>query len=131
MKHLFHFCMAIGWGCAAMAQPTPGSDCGRYHKGQFSYTDSAGNVVMVKRTKNKQIEINSATNLIIKLRIRWTGDCTYELKQIWSNSRAQRKYNGSITGVVISQTLGDRGYEYTCACKGENAKKIAGVMRRE
>lgn len=131
MKQLFIFCMALGLSCAAMAQPTPTNDCNQYHEGNFSYTDSVGNVVMVKRTKNKQTETNSATNVTTKFRIHWTGDCAYEIKQIWSSSKAQRKYNGNTTDVIISKPLGEIGYEYTCACKDENVKKVTGMMRRE
>jgi hypothetical protein len=122
--------MSILFACAAMAQQTPTNDCVQYRKGDFSYTDTAGDLVTVKRNKRHQTETNTVTHTITKLRIHWVGDCEYELKQLWSNSKAQRKQNGSTTGVVISKPLGDAGYEYTCACKGENVKKITGVMRR-
>lgn len=131
MKQLFLFCMALGLSLAAMAQQTPTNDCSQYRKGDFSYTDTTGDLVTVRRTKRKQTETNTATKVTIVFRINWTGDCTYELKQIWSNSKSRRKYNGSTTGVIISKPLGETGYEYTCACKDENVKKVTGVMRRE
>lgn len=130
MKYVSLICLGLMISCAVSAQSTPSGDCRQYREGNFSYTDSIGQVIMVKRTRNKQIETNSATNVVTKFRIEWTGDCAYELKQIWSNSKSRRKYNGSTTGVIISKSLGETGYEYTCACKDENVKKVTGVMRR-
>jgi hypothetical protein len=129
MKQLFLLCLMMGMALAAPAQQTPADGCSQYRQGGFSYTDSVGNVVRVKRTKRHQMETNTATDVTTKFRIRWTDDCTYELKQVWSNSKARRRYNGTTTGVIISKPLGETGYEYTCACKGD-MKKVTGVMRR-
>lgn len=130
MKYISLFCLALMIPFTTSAQSTTSGECQQYRKGNFSYTDSIGQVIIVKRTPHKQIETNCATNIVTQFRIHWTGDCAYEIKQIWSSGKAQRKYNGNTTGVIISKPLGETGYEYTCACKDENVKEIAGVMRR-
>jgi hypothetical protein len=69
----------------------------------------------------------------VKLKISWINDCEYELKQVWSDSKSLRKYNGAITRVMITKITGDKeGYEYSCACKEETDRvRSKGIMRRE
>lgn len=106
------------------------SNCTQYHRGKFTYTDSAGNVIIVKRKKNFQVETNQTSNVWINFRITWKSDCEYQLEQVGTNSKARRKYNHTFTTTIISKPLGNMGYEYTCACKDTVVPKITGVMKK-
>ena len=55
------------------------------------------------------------TGVVTKFKLRWTDSCTYELRQIWSNSKARRKSNKSVTRVVITAVYPNR-YDYRCDC---------------
>lgn len=105
------------------------SGCSAYHRGKFSYTDSTGATIIVKRKKNFQLETNEQTGVWVNFRITWINDCEYQLEQVGTNSKSKRKWNHTVTTTVISKPLGDAGYEYTCACKDDVKPKITGVMR--
>ncbi len=106
------------------------TNCTQYHRGKFTYIDSANNVIIVKRKKNFQVETNQTTNVWINFRITWINDCEYQLEQVGTNSKARRKYNHTFTTTIISKPLGETGYEYTCACKDPAIPKITGVMKK-
>ena len=106
------------------------NNCTQYHRGKFTYTDSVGNTIIVKRKKNFQVETNQTTNVWINFRITWKSDCEYQLEQVGTNSKARRKYNHTFTTTIISKPLGDTGYEYTCACKDQAVPKVTGVMKK-
>lgn len=106
------------------------NNCSQYHRGKFTYTDSANNVIIVKRKKNFQVETNQTTNVWINFRITWKSDCEYQLEQVGTNSKSRRKYNHTFTTTIISKPLGKAGYEYTCSCKDPAVSKVTGVMKR-
>jgi hypothetical protein len=106
------------------------NNCSQYHRGKFTYTDSANNVIIVKRKKNFQVETNQTTNVWINFRITWKSDCEYQLEQVGTNSKSRRKYNHTFTTTIISKPLGEAGYEYTCSCKDPAVAKVTGVMKR-
>lgn len=106
------------------------NNCTQYHTGKFTYTDSAGNTIIVKRKKKFQVETNQANNVWVNFRITWKSDCEYQLEQVGTNSKARRKYNHTASSTIISKPLGDMGYEYTCACKDPGSTKITGVMKK-
>ena len=97
--------------------------CHHFKTGKFSYTDSAGVVTSIERTKKQQTEVNIKTGLLTRSKIRWVGECTYELTQTWANRKEQRKYNGNKLIIRITGFHGN-SYEYTCVC-GEQGKSPA------
>ena len=106
------------------------NDCTQYHRGKFTYTDSTGATITVKRKKNFQVETNEATGVWINFRITWKSDCEYQLEQVGTNSKSRRKYNHTVSSTIISKPLGETGYEYTCACKDESIPKVSGIMKK-
>ena len=106
------------------------NDCAPYHRGRFTYTDSANNVITVKRKKHFQVETNEQTGVWINYRITWIGDCEYQLEQVGTNSKSKRKFNHTVSTTIISKPLGTAGYEYTCACKDDSRPKIQGIMKK-
>ncbi len=106
------------------------NNCTQYHRGKFTYTDSAGHVIIVKRKKNFQVETNQTTNAWINFRITWKNDCEYQLEQVGTNSKARRKYNHTFTTTLITKPLGATGYEYNCGCKDPAVARITGVMKK-
>lgn len=103
--------------------------CLNYKKGYFSYTDSAGNIVLVQRRKKYQYEKNTVTKVRTQFMLNWTGNCSYHITQAITNSKAARKYKNSSTTVVIDKADGDNGYTYSCGCAdGANAKN--GYMKK-
>lgn len=91
------------------------SGCADFRVGTFQYLDS-NDIITIHRTEKRQVEISTLTKVKTVFRIKWTSDCTYELKQIWSDEKQQRKFNGGKREVNIARTDKD-GYEFTGACK--------------
>ncbi|MBL0146548.1 MAG: hypothetical protein IPP48_13230 [Chitinophagaceae bacterium] len=91
-------------------------DCTIYHKGYFTFTDSAGKVILMHRKKKYQYQYDREKKITTQYRIKWISDCEYTITQAITNSKAQRKFKNSITKVVISKTDGENGFYYKCAC---------------
>ena len=106
------------------------TECSQYHRGKFTYTDSAKNIIIVKRKKNFQVETNETTGVWINFRIKWINDCEYQLEQVGTNSKSRRKFNHTFYSNIISKPMGILGYEYTCACKDPAIPKVTGIMKK-
>ena len=130
MKKLFAILTLLFIYNSLFAQINDSSACLKYHRGKFSYTDPAGNIVLVDRLKNFQFDKNQTTKVKTQYRIKWINDCQYELTLVSTNSKSLRKNKYSVTSIIISKPLGDSGYEYTCACKDPDLPKAAGVMKK-
>lgn len=95
------------------------------------YTNDSSDTVLVKRTAGRQEERIKKSGVVTKFKIKWIADCSYEIKQVWSNSRGGRKNNGATTSVLITNARKDQ-YEYRCACKDiDAAQKNRGTMFRQ
>lgn len=128
MKRLFILllCFFFSYGAIAQADSTV---CLNYQKGYFSYTDSAGNTVLVHRRKKYQYDKNTVTKVRTQFRLSWTGNCSYQITQAITNSKAARKYKNSSTTVVIAKTDGENGYNYSCECR-DGTKINSGYMKK-
>jgi hypothetical protein len=102
--------------------------CMKFKTGKFVYLNDSLETIVVIRTEKKQEEKNEKTGEITKFKIRWTGNCEYELTQTWSNSKKKRKFNNSVSRIQVVK-LYDEGYDYTCACK-DGTNKLQGTIRR-
>jgi len=105
-------------------------DCSRFQTGYFQYQDSVGHTIIVKRTETRQEEIDQATGEHIKMTIRWTGACEYELKQTWTSINANRRNKRGVTKVTITAVMDDESYRYRihCACDTTGAATNEGIM---
>ena len=107
------FIFFLGAGTRVQAQAPV--HCSQFQTGEFRYVAQNGDTVRIKRSKGKQEERSEQTGVVTKFKLRWTDSCTYELRQIWSNSKARRKSNKSVTRVVITAVYPNR-YDYRCDC---------------
>lgn len=57
-------------------------DCSKIRNGSFKQADEGRGEMLITRKGNTQIEENLKTGVKITLEIVWTGDCTYELKNM-------------------------------------------------
>jgi len=130
MKRIIITAAFFLYGNALFSQAADSSDCLLYHRGKFSYTDSAGNLVIVDRKKKYQYEKNQVTNVKTQSRIKWISACSYELTLVSTNSKSLRKNKYSTTTTIISKPLGEAGYEYTCNCKDPAVAKFTGLMKK-
>jgi hypothetical protein len=106
------------------------TDCSQFKTGVFAYRDDSSNAVLVKRTANLQEERIKKSGLVTRFKIRWLSTCSYEMTQVWSNRKAERKNNGATTIVIITGLKKDH-YEYSCGCKELAAgKQNQGKMYR-
>jgi len=108
--------------------------CNTFKSGKFYYIDSLAYPVFVKRKKNRQYEFDSYTKVKSMSKIWWISDCSYGLKLLWSDSKAERKKSmGSVTTVVITKIIGNNeAYEYSCGCADSTIRlKSIGIMRRQ
>lgn len=128
MRHSIIMLLAFFFCHTAFAQADSAA-CLNYQKGYFSYTDSLGNIVLVHRQKKYQYDKNTVTKVRTQFRLSWTGNCSYQITQAITNSKAARKYKNSSTVVVIAKTDGDNGYTYTCECK-DGTKINGGYMKK-
>ena len=119
------FCFS-GFFCDAQIS-VPG--CASFKTGKFTYTDS-GYIVRVKRTNHSQEEYDVSQKVTTKFKVKWISDCEYHLKQVWSDSKAQRKFNGEVHRIVIRNILDSNSYEYDCGCKDPAIKSYKGLMVR-
>ncbi|MBC7934656.1 MAG: hypothetical protein H7Y86_04755 [Rhizobacter sp.] len=102
--------------------------CLKFHTGTFAYRNDSLGLIHINRTNKRQEEINKEKGIITKFRIKWTGACSYELKQVWSNSKKQRKQNGAVNKVIITSATSD-SYQFSCACKNiEEGKNNTGIV---
>jgi hypothetical protein len=128
MKQYFFLALCLFLFNDLYAQQMDATGCRQFHRGKFSYVDSANNQIFVKRKKNFQVETNKAANVWINFRIKWINDCQYELTQVGTNSRSARKNNKQSSGVLITKILGTGGYAYTCSCNDTLLPKTRGIM---
>ena len=124
-KILVLFCIFLS-AVAANAQ----ADCSMYHKGYFTYTDSAGNTILVQRKNKYQYQYNRKIKVRTQYKINWINDCEYTIMQTLTNSKSLKKNKYSVTGVLISKTDGDNGYYYTCSCIDGTLKGKESFMKK-
>ena len=128
MKHFFLILLGL-FLCHATFAQADSTACLNYKKGYFSYMDSLGNTVLVHRRKKQQSDKNTVTKVRTQFRLSWTGNCTYQITQAITNSKAARKYKYSSTTVIIDKTDGDQGYTYSCGCE-DGSKIKSGYMKK-
>ena len=129
MKKLVFFISFAFFSKPLLAQLEP-VRCAQVKNGVFVYRNDSSNAVLVKRTGGLQEERIKKSGIVTRFKIRWQGDCSYEMTQVWSNHKARRKNNGSITIVTITNVRQD-GYEYSCGCPElTGAQKSRGIMYR-
>lgn len=122
---LFYF---IGVQLLLVAAPADSTLCVKMKWGKFNYSNSLSQTIIVERKRSIQIETNQATQQVTKLKVKWISNCSYQIKQVWSNSKANRKNNGAWSTVVINK-VGPLYYEYSCVCpNASDVKKSEGVM---
>lgn len=128
-RFLFFLLVYCGGAFSAQAQ-IDSLKCNLVHTGTFAYRNDSLQSILIVRKKNRQEEHNKATNTLTKYRVKWLTGCSYRLKQTWSNSRQQRKQNGSTSVVVINRADKD-GYQFTCRCENETDRaKYSGIVYR-
>jgi len=129
MKYIYVFVVHVLLSLSAFAQQDT-AQCLQFKTGVFAYRDDSSNAVLIRRTANRQEETIKKSGITTKFKINWLSNCSYEIKQVWSNSKARRKGNGTTTIVYITRT-GKDFYEYSCACKDlEKSNNSHGIVYR-
>jgi hypothetical protein len=105
--------------------------CGDFKAGKFAYRDSAGHIIEVTRKDNRQKEYDKTNKILTKFKIKWTGECGYQLTQVWSNSKVKRKSNGNVYSITITRVNGNDSYEYGCACPDQGRAVVGTMVRLE
>ena len=103
--------------------------CAAFKTGEFAYRDSANNIIHVTRKGGRQQESDKKNKIVTKFKLKWISECEYELKQIWSNSKAKRKQNRSVYKIVITKSNGNDSYEYNCGCKDRELRNSGTMVR--
>lgn len=75
MKYLI-LLYVLGHSYFSYSQPF---DCEFLKKGKFLLVDSIHGNTFIKRRRNIQIEYGELSQLKLKLKIKWIGDCSYSL----------------------------------------------------
>jgi hypothetical protein len=105
--------------------------CSAFKTGKFMYHDSTNNIIMVTRKGKRQTEYDAKNDITTKLKLKWISDCEYQLTQIWSNSKAKRKQNKTVSRVMITKVNSNDSYDYDCGCKDPAIKMSSkGTMVR-
>lgn len=92
MKYLIVTLLLLFGAELTHAQSKTDTGCAAYHRGTFSFTDSTGTLYTIKRKKHSQIDYDELRDVWVQSRIKWVSDCEYQLYQVGSNSKSQRKY---------------------------------------
>jgi len=125
IRSFIPFFLLINTFCSAQ---TKAEDCSRFKTGTFQYRDDSSGVIQIKRTATRQVETELSTNTVTKFRIKWTGDCEYEIKKIWTNRKSKPKNYGGVTKIVITKAY-EKQYDYSCECKFlETGKSFSGTV---
>jgi hypothetical protein len=118
---------SLGITCSAQ---TGNVGCGDFKTGRFAYRDSAGHIIEVTRMGNRQKEYDKTDKILTKFKIRWTAECEYRLTQVWSNSKAKRKWNRHVYSITITRVNSNDSYDYGCACHEQGGRGLVGTMVR-
>ncbi|RYY69567.1 MAG: hypothetical protein EOO13_09155 [Chitinophagaceae bacterium] len=129
MKRITILATLILLSLAAAAQ-ADNAACLSFHTGTFAYRNDSLGIIQITRTKNRQEELNEKTRVLTKFKITWVDACTYTLKQIWSNSKKQRKQNNSLNTIIITAATKD-SYQFSCSCTNDpGGKNNSGTVVR-
>lgn len=99
------------------AQAPGASECGKFHTGTYYYKDIPG--VIVERDSLTQTERDPATGRYVTMSIKWTGECSYELRLIKTNDKHDRKFWKKVKVLVVNITyVEENTYRFTVTSAG-------------
>ena len=107
MKHLLSLFLFLA--CAhGFAQ---NADCERFHTGKFRYDNPDYGLIVVKRSKDTQVEITEQGKIEIHSSIKWLNECKYILTY-------QKIVNADVPELIgdkmTVEILENQGNKYTC-----------------
>jgi len=114
MKKLLLIVFMLATGAAAFAQE---ADCERFKTGKFKYNDPNFGTVIIKRDKDKQIEMPAEGKTEIHGDVKWLNECTYTMTYTKIvNADAPHLIGKKITVEIIES----RDNTYTCRVTAED-----------
>lgn len=113
MKVLFLF-FTLMLGTTIWAQDDV--NCEKFHTGKFKYDDPDNGLIIVKREKDRQVEIN-ADKVEIHSSIKWLSECRYILTHEKVVNAQIPELIGEKVYVTIIENKGDR---YICRATNES-----------
>ena len=102
-------------------------DCKDLREGTFLYVNDSSETIEIKRKGNLHEEKNLKTNVVDKFRIKWKGDCEYELKALSSTDKQRRKKRSGPVQIKITNVNRNK-HECICKCKFGDPKAKSAVL---
>lgn len=94
------------------SQEPTASECKQFRTGTF-YVKSMPNVV-ITRDENFQVETDPVSGKYVKMSVKWTSDCTYELRLVKTNKREDKKMWKKMKVLVVTITATDeKSYKFS------------------
>lgn len=112
-----------------LAPTRSGLDCKQFKTGKFTLTEreKAGTYI-VERDHAFQIETDVVKGVIIKFKVTWINDCTYQLNIIEGQDESMTSYRGKTLTVRILETYTD-GYKFEVRMEGSDYRLVE-VLKR-
>ncbi|MCG2431602.1 DUF2059 domain-containing protein [Aequorivita xiaoshiensis] len=85
---------------------SPHTGCSNFRIGNFKYYDNQNNLIKIKREKDFQLE--TVNGKIYKSKIKWAGDCKYQIWEYQDNN----DYSDKVPLLVTIYESDDNGYKY-------------------
>jgi hypothetical protein len=112
------------------AQGPTASECRQFRTGTF-YAKGMPNVI-IERDSLFQTERNLDDGTYVTMSIKWTSDCTYELRFVKSNKRREKKLWKKLKVLVITITYADSNDSYRFSASSPMfAEPVKGTIIRK
>ncbi len=109
------------------------TECKPFHKGYFLFEANENETYLIRRKRNKQIEINLQSQQKVGTKIKWFSDCVYQLKY----SKSQENDTTSLKEIPVFVRINEiEGNQYSFIVSGfdeliEFKGKVEKIRRRK
>lgn len=108
-------------------------DCSAFKTGKFTfYGNNSGHQYIIERSDSLQIEKDLTTGTVTTLQVKWTNDCTYELRPLFSQVHVDSIPVPFQTSAVLTATITTTGKDFYIfrAQQGDSAKVIIDTLQK-
>lgn len=110
------FCISISCLCYSQKDMKK-SDCSKFRTGEFVMDHESGGEIKIIRNDTMQYE-TFEDSINTEWKIKWTGDCEYNLTLLKPYSEASKPFVGKTIKVKIISVKGNT-YKYYCYYEGD------------
>ena len=129
MKNISLLFLLLLFSGKISAQSATADECNQFRTGTFTY--KAMPDIIIERDSLYQTERNPADGSYVKMSIKWTSPCTYELRLVDTNKRKDKKFWKKIKVLTVTITyVDDDGYRFSCTSPAIETPIVGTVLRK-